>query len=55
MMQLKIISFHPQQKKLLICALTTNELLDLLQSNKPEANPMTLGLDWATDDDASNP
>ncbi|KAK9222129.1 hypothetical protein WN944_010561 [Citrus x changshan-huyou] len=42
-------------KKLFICAPTTNELLDLLQAKKPEPNLMTLRLDWATDDDASNP
>ncbi|KAK9209014.1 hypothetical protein WN944_001375 [Citrus x changshan-huyou] len=42
------------QKKLFICAPTANELLDLLQAYKPESDPMTLALDWATDDDGSN-
>ncbi|KAK9175233.1 hypothetical protein WN944_027239 [Citrus x changshan-huyou] len=42
------------RKKLFICALTANELLDLLQAYKPEPDPMTLALDWATDDDSSN-
>ncbi|KAK9222196.1 hypothetical protein WN944_010628 [Citrus x changshan-huyou] len=42
-------------KKLFICAPTANELLDLLQAYKPELNPMTLALDWATDDDGSIP
>ncbi|KAK9181343.1 hypothetical protein WN944_024480 [Citrus x changshan-huyou] len=41
-------------KKLFICAPTANELLDLLQAYKPEPDPMTLALDWATDDDDSN-
>ncbi|XP_052287322.1 cytokinin riboside 5'-monophosphate phosphoribohydrolase LOG7-like [Citrus sinensis] len=41
-------------KKLFICAPTANELLDLLQAYKPELDPMTLALDWATDDDGSN-
>ncbi|KAK9195386.1 hypothetical protein WN943_003507 [Citrus x changshan-huyou] len=41
-------------KKLFICAPTANELLDLLQAYKSEPNPMTLALDWATDDDGSN-
>ncbi|KAK9217575.1 hypothetical protein WN943_006202 [Citrus x changshan-huyou] len=41
-------------KKLFICASTTNELLDLLQAYKPEPDPMTLALDWATDDNGSN-
>ncbi|KAK9185001.1 hypothetical protein WN943_025354 [Citrus x changshan-huyou] len=41
-------------KKLFICASTANELLDLLQAYKPEPDPMTLALDWATDDDGSN-
>ena len=54
-MQLKIISIHPQQKNSLFCAPTTNELLDLLQVYKPEPDPMTLALDWATDDNGINP
>ncbi|KAK9222519.1 hypothetical protein WN944_010955 [Citrus x changshan-huyou] len=37
-------------KTLFICAPTANELLDLLQAYKPEPDPMTLALDWATDD-----
>ena len=41
-------------KKLFVCAPTANELLDLLQAYKPEPDPMTLALDWATDDDGSN-
>ncbi|KAK9177303.1 hypothetical protein WN944_029324 [Citrus x changshan-huyou] len=41
-------------KKLFICAPTANELLDLLQAYKPKPDPMTLALDWATDDDGSN-
>ncbi|KAK9212580.1 hypothetical protein WN943_001962 [Citrus x changshan-huyou] len=41
-------------KKLFICAPTANELLDFLQAYKPEPDPMTLALDWATDDDGSN-
>ncbi|KAK9229875.1 hypothetical protein WN944_022841 [Citrus x changshan-huyou] len=41
-------------KKLFICAPTANELLDLLQAYKPEPDPMTLALDWATDDDGNN-
>ncbi|KAK9225925.1 hypothetical protein WN943_010970 [Citrus x changshan-huyou] len=41
-------------KKLFICAPTANELLDLLQAYKPEPDPMTLALDWTTDDDGSN-
>ncbi|KAK9232762.1 hypothetical protein WN943_023010 [Citrus x changshan-huyou] len=44
----------PIAKKLFICAPTANELLDLLQAYKPEPDPMTLALDWATDDDGSN-
>ncbi|KAK9211521.1 hypothetical protein WN943_000898 [Citrus x changshan-huyou] len=32
-------------KNLFICALTTNELFDLLQAYKPEPDPMTLALD----------
>ena len=42
-------------KKNFNCAPTTNELLDLLQAYKLEPDPMTLALDWATDDDGSNP
>ncbi|KAH9743888.1 cytokinin riboside 5'-monophosphate phosphoribohydrolase [Citrus sinensis] len=41
-------------KKLFISAPTANELLDLLQAYKPEPDPMTLALDWATNDDGSN-
>ncbi|KAK9195291.1 hypothetical protein WN943_003411 [Citrus x changshan-huyou] len=41
-------------KKLFICAPTANELLDLLQTYKPEPDPMTLALDWATDDNGNN-
>ncbi|KAH9781454.1 cytokinin riboside 5'-monophosphate phosphoribohydrolase [Citrus sinensis] len=44
----------PIAKKLFICAPTAKELLDLLQAYKPEPDPMTLALDWATDDDGSN-
>ncbi|KAK9190293.1 hypothetical protein WN943_018897 [Citrus x changshan-huyou] len=44
----------PIAKKLFICAPTANELLDLLHAYKPEPDPMTLALDWATDDDGSN-
>ena len=40
--------------KLFICAPTTNDLLDLLQAYKQEPDPMTLALDWPTDDDGSN-
>ena len=53
-MQLKIIPFHPQPKKLFICTPTANELLELLQAYKLELDPVTLALDWATDDDDSN-
>ncbi|KAK9222126.1 hypothetical protein WN944_010558 [Citrus x changshan-huyou] len=42
------------EKKLFICAPTANELLDPLQAYKPESDPMTLALDWGTDDDGSN-
>ena len=42
-------------KKLFICALTVNELLNLLQVYKPEPDPITLDLDWSTNDDGSNP
>ena len=45
----------PSAKKLFICALTANELLDILQAYKPELDLMTLALDWATDDDDSKP
>ncbi|KAK9187527.1 hypothetical protein WN944_018924 [Citrus x changshan-huyou] len=48
------IHYKPIAKKLFICAPTANELLDLLQDYKPEPDPMTLALDWATDDDDSN-
>ena len=41
-------------QKLFICAPTANDLLDLLQAYKPEPDPMTLALNWATDDDGSN-
>ncbi|KAK9214810.1 hypothetical protein WN944_006809 [Citrus x changshan-huyou] len=41
-------------KKLFIYAPSANELLDFLQAYKPEPDPMTLALDWATDDDGSN-
>ncbi|KAK9175016.1 hypothetical protein WN944_027020 [Citrus x changshan-huyou] len=41
-------------KKLFICTPTANELLDLLQAYKPEPDPMTLPLDWATEDNGSN-
>ncbi|KAK9199362.1 hypothetical protein WN944_014553 [Citrus x changshan-huyou] len=41
-------------KKLFICAPTDNELFDLLQAYKPEPDPVTLALDWATEDDGSN-
>ncbi|KAK9190076.1 hypothetical protein WN943_018677 [Citrus x changshan-huyou] len=44
----------PIAKKLFICAPTANELLDLLQAYKPEPDPMTLALNWATDDNGSN-
>ncbi|XP_024037637.1 cytokinin riboside 5'-monophosphate phosphoribohydrolase LOG7-like [Citrus sinensis] len=44
----------PIVKKLFIWAPTANELLDLLQAYKPESDPMTLALDWATDDDGTN-
>ncbi|KAH9781036.1 hypothetical protein KPL71_008306 [Citrus sinensis] len=42
-----------QRKKLFICAPTANELLDLLQAYKPEPDPVTLALDWATEDNGS--
>ena len=41
-------------KKLFIYASTANELFDLLQAYKPEPDPMTLALDWTTEDDGSN-
>ena len=44
----------PSAKKFFIYGPTANELLDLLQAYKPELDPMTLALDWATDDDGSN-
>ena len=47
--------FYPFSiEKLFICALIANELLDLLQAYKLEPNPMTLALDWSTDDNGSN-
>ena len=42
-------------KSIFICAPIANELLDLLQVFKPELDPMTLILDWLTNDDGSNP
>ena len=44
----------PSAKKLFIYASTANELLNFLQAYKPEPDPMTLALDWATNDDGSN-
>ena len=44
----------PSAKKFFIYGPTTNELLDLLEAYKPEPDPMTLTLDWVTDDDGSN-
>ncbi|GAY60001.1 hypothetical protein CUMW_198690, partial [Citrus unshiu] len=47
--------FYPSSmEKLFICALITNELLYLLQAYKLELDPMTLVLDWSTDDNGSN-
>ena len=51
-MQLKIILFIA--KKLFICALTTNELLNLLEAYSPKPNPKTLALDWSIDDGSSS-
>ena len=44
----------PSAKKLFIRAPTANELLNILQTYKPKPDPMTLALDWATNNDGSN-
>ena len=47
--------FIPSTMKIFfICAHTANQLLDLLQAYKSKPDPMTLALDWATDDDGNN-
>ena len=42
-------------KNLFVCASTTNELLDLLQTYKPEPDPKTLALEWLTNDGNPSP
>ncbi|KAK9187441.1 hypothetical protein WN944_018836 [Citrus x changshan-huyou] len=42
-------------KNLFVCASTANELLDLLQTYKPELDPKTLALEWSTNDGNPSP